>query len=283
MTFSPTIGVYRITHRSSGRYYVGSSKQLPVRLAQHRNRLNKVDHHSKYLQAMWSKYGEDSFEFEVIVNCPSWSDALDIEQQMLDEAYGSRLCMNGSRKARMPILDPEVMARARRTANSSLVYIESHRRVCIERNSSPEFQARAKAALRASPAHKDAVRKNATLLQRLEVVAKNRAAIKANGLQRQAAIASAKRMNTDPEILRKNRAATCCAVVGVHAETGEVIRFSSQSDAARHLGIWPSNIAECCKKGGTTAKGYRWSKEPVCALVMRAWVAEGVAVAAEVA
>ena len=61
-----TVGVYVITHRPSGREYIGSSVEVEKRWLRHRQDLNKNDHHSPYLQRCWTKYGEAEFDFAVL-------------------------------------------------------------------------------------------------------------------------------------------------------------------------------------------------------------------------
>lgn len=260
--FQPQVGVYRITHEPSGRYYIGSSKKLTIRFGQHRSALERGTHHCKFLQAVWNCGEAAEFTFEAIANCQTWGDALDLEQALLDETAGDRRRMNGSGRARMPILSPEVMAKARTTANASTVYIESHRQVCLARNASPEFQAKATQAMRASAKHKAAVKQNAKGLQRPDVKAKNRAAILASGKQAASAAVVAARLNSDPGVIRKRLEATCRAVIGVHLETGESVSFPSQSAAARFVGAAPSNVSMCCAGKLESCKGYRWSAVP---------------------
>lgn len=62
-------GVYQITHRDTGRSYIGSAVLFRVRWNQHRNLLRKGLHHSPFLQHAWTKYGEDSFEFLILESC----------------------------------------------------------------------------------------------------------------------------------------------------------------------------------------------------------------------
>lgn len=256
--FLDQVGVYRIFHAPSGRYYIGSSKRITVRFKQHRDALERGDHHCRFMQSVWSKSSPELFVFEVLANCRSHGDAVDLEQDLLNEAYANGVCMNGSRVARIPLLDPAVMARARATANASAHYIESHRQVCLKRNSSPEFQAKATAALRSSTKHKAAVRENAKGLKRPEVRARNRAAIVASGKQLAAAHIQMARLNSDPEMVRKNLLAISRAVVGTHIETGAVLHFPSQSAAARFLGCASSNISMACAVATKQCKGYRW-------------------------
>lgn len=256
------IGVYRITHIESGRYYIGSSKHISVRFGQHRSALDLGRHHSAYLQSLWLKHGADAFSFDVVERHKTWDAALDSEQCHLDANFKSEKCLNMSCKARMPVLSPDVMRRARETANTSLVYIQSHRDTCLKRNADPVFQAKATAAIRNSQKHKEATRKNATtILQRPDVYEKCRASLSVSVVQKEAARLQAAKMNADPEIRAKNLAITSKPVVGIHSETGEIIRFSSQSAAARHLGVSSSNISMCCSGLMSTVRGYRWVME----------------------
>jgi group I intron endonuclease len=61
--------VYKITHASSGRIYIGSSCCSRRRWNAHRSNLRHGRHPSPLLQAAWNKHGEDAFEFDVIELC----------------------------------------------------------------------------------------------------------------------------------------------------------------------------------------------------------------------
>ena len=64
-----TCGIYKITHVSRGRCYVGSATDVQKRWVRHRSELRRGIHKNKYLQSAWSLYGEDDFCFEVIGPC----------------------------------------------------------------------------------------------------------------------------------------------------------------------------------------------------------------------
>lgn len=59
-------GTYRITNTCRGIPYIGSSKDIQRRWQQHRHLLRKNTHFNSKLQAVWNKYGETAFAFEVI-------------------------------------------------------------------------------------------------------------------------------------------------------------------------------------------------------------------------
>lgn len=76
-------GIYKISHIESGRFYIGSAKNIKARWSTHRQDLIKNKHHSKYLQAIYNKYGKDSIVYEVIEYC-ELNDLLIREQYHID-------------------------------------------------------------------------------------------------------------------------------------------------------------------------------------------------------
>lgn len=64
-----TSGIYKITNKTNGIYYLGSSNNIfgnSGRWAEHINLLRRKLHDNEYLQRAWDKYGENSFKFTVI-------------------------------------------------------------------------------------------------------------------------------------------------------------------------------------------------------------------------
>lgn len=87
------IGIYCIKNQVNDKKYIGQSIHLAERLSWHRQALNRGDHHNKHLQNAWNKYGENSFEFDVVCECDE--DQLDEyernyihENKTTDERYG---------------------------------------------------------------------------------------------------------------------------------------------------------------------------------------------------
>ena len=62
-------GIYIITNAMTGSQYVGSAVNFNKQWATHIRDLKKGSHHSRYLQRAWDLYGEDAFEFDVILRC----------------------------------------------------------------------------------------------------------------------------------------------------------------------------------------------------------------------
>jgi hypothetical protein len=58
---SGPIGVYALTHVSSGQSYVGAPRSLVVRFFTHQALLVNGTHSNQALQADWNTYGPDAF------------------------------------------------------------------------------------------------------------------------------------------------------------------------------------------------------------------------------
>lgn len=90
-------GIYKITNKVNGKFYIGSSIDIEDRCENHyyshRKMLNRGEHYNNHLQNAWNKYGEENFIFEVIELYPSSIETKDkknktrlliLEQKYLD-------------------------------------------------------------------------------------------------------------------------------------------------------------------------------------------------------
>ena len=77
-------GIYRITNKTTGKVYIGSSCNLSHRLYCHKQDAKNGVHHSLLFQRAWNKYGEDDFIFEVIEHCEN-SELIEKEQHYMDK------------------------------------------------------------------------------------------------------------------------------------------------------------------------------------------------------
>ena len=64
-----TCGIYSILNKTNGKIYVGQSSNIEDRWHYHRKKLRKSFHYNTHLQNAWNKYGEDSFEFDILEKC----------------------------------------------------------------------------------------------------------------------------------------------------------------------------------------------------------------------
>lgn len=91
-------GIYLITCKASGRFYIGRSKELSIREFAHFRDLAMDEHPNAYLQNVYNKYGHDSLCFEVLAMIPE-EDLQEAEQLLLDMHFDDPKCMNISRSA----------------------------------------------------------------------------------------------------------------------------------------------------------------------------------------
>jgi len=59
-------GIYKITNLKSGKFYIGSSKDIEFRWSEHKKHLNGNYHINKKLQNAWNFYGKENFEFTIV-------------------------------------------------------------------------------------------------------------------------------------------------------------------------------------------------------------------------
>ena len=63
-------GIYSITNKADGKRYIGRSVDISRRKRDHLKALREGKNSSRHLQLAWNKWGEKSFIFEVVEECP---------------------------------------------------------------------------------------------------------------------------------------------------------------------------------------------------------------------
>ncbi len=76
-------GVYAIVNRVNGKRYVGSASNISKRWSRHRLDLRAGKHPNAHLQAAWRQYGEEFFDFVLLLICPA-EVRIEFEQRALD-------------------------------------------------------------------------------------------------------------------------------------------------------------------------------------------------------
>jgi hypothetical protein len=85
-------GIYAITNIMTQEQYIGSARDIPLRLQQHRALLLRGNHHARKLQAAWNRDGAAAFRFEILERVPDVRLLPAVEQRYLDTlkpAYNS--------------------------------------------------------------------------------------------------------------------------------------------------------------------------------------------------
>jgi hypothetical protein len=78
-------GIYKITNKVNGKYYMGRAKNLNDRWRNHYNLLLKNNHGNRYLQREWNKYKANAFRF-ILVEQVSFEKLYSTDQKYLDMA-----------------------------------------------------------------------------------------------------------------------------------------------------------------------------------------------------
>lgn len=106
-------GIYQIVNCKNGHVYVGSSSNLDRRFIEHKSRLRKNNHVNSYLQNAWNLYGEDSFEFDVLITCHP-DMLLYYEQQFIDKGNPEyNLCPTAGNTLGRKLSDSECRRRSK--------------------------------------------------------------------------------------------------------------------------------------------------------------------------
>lgn len=85
-----TSGIYCIKNITNGKLYVGSTINFYGRWANHKSELRKGIHDNSYLQRSWNKYGEQAFEFAVLLECPESELAINEDRLIRETKSGTR-------------------------------------------------------------------------------------------------------------------------------------------------------------------------------------------------
>lgn len=80
-------GIYEIVNLVTNHRYIGSTSNFYNRWKAHKSYLRNGKYKTSHFQRAWDKYGEDAFEFRIIVRIPIQS-LLYCEQVFLNEEFG---------------------------------------------------------------------------------------------------------------------------------------------------------------------------------------------------
>ena len=109
--FKNISGIYKITCTANGKFYIGSAKDIHLRLARHKSDLSRNVHHNALLQRAVNKYGKDVFEFEILEFVDDLESLLQREQHYLDTLnpcdinVGFNLAIEAGSKLGVPVTE----------------------------------------------------------------------------------------------------------------------------------------------------------------------------------
>ena len=84
MSYKKITGIYMIRCKINNKVYIGRSKNIKDRWKQHKRELRNNKHYNKNIQKDWNKYGQDCFEFNIIVECEEYK-LNELERKYINE------------------------------------------------------------------------------------------------------------------------------------------------------------------------------------------------------
>ena len=237
-------GIYKITSTNTAHFYIGSSHNLSKRKSDHFSLLKRKQHPNKYLQRVFDKYQDLSFE--VIEECTT--DLLIVREQhyidTLKPKYNLRPVAESNRGWSMP----EEARQKISIRNKGKKLSEEHKKVISDKN---------KIILKGrklSEQHIESIRKARTGWK-LSEATKNKIREKAIGRD----IGKLLSQETKDKIGK----AFSKKVYQYSLENVFIQEFSSCSEAFRATGISNSSIASCCRGKRKSAGNYKWYYEKI--------------------
>lgn len=142
-TVPPVPGVYQIVCLATGKRYIGSSQDIKARWKSHRTALRGGYHDNPRLQHAWNKYGEASFQFQII-ETTTLDTILTREQHYIDalhvcdDRYGFNIALYAEASARGRVMSEAQREKIRARA-STFRHTEETKRMMSERNTGRYF------------------------------------------------------------------------------------------------------------------------------------------------
>lgn len=93
-------GIYKITCRANGHFYIGRTVDFEKRIQQHGNDLQRGAHKNQRLQHCYDKYGAETIVYRLIEPLRDGGSQIEIEQGLIDKYIDNEKCMNINRTAK---------------------------------------------------------------------------------------------------------------------------------------------------------------------------------------
>ncbi len=208
-------------------FYVGQSTRPSVRWSRHKWLLKAGRHHNARLQAVYTKYGQNSFSFQVMETVTE-TVIDELEQWWLDEMHGWRCCLNISRDVKAPTrgfkFTQEMIEKARKNRKPQVITDEMRLAFSIR------FSGENHPNFGKSPSTETREKLSASKSGRLNHF-------------------FGKSGENSP---------VARSVRGVSLKDGNVLEFKCIADAKKH-GFNPNNISSVCSGRRKSHGGYSWN------------------------
>lgn len=228
--------IYMIYNDINMNFYIGSTTNKESREYRHFRDLKNGNHHSKYLQRAYNKYGREHFHFIVIDECED-ENLIALEQMYLDKVdFSCGNCYNVSK-----------------VASNCVLFGEKNGMCGLKGENNPNYGKR-----RTEESKKkisDALKGKAKSISMKEKLSKTRK----EKFKLGEIVIHNKGKKMSDEQRDKISKARKIPVVCINVNTMEILKiYDSIKDASEELGIDSSSIAKCCKGKVKTAGKFLW-------------------------
>ena len=153
-------GIYQITNTITGKFYIGSAKNIKERWNSHKSELRRNTHCNYRLQNSWNKYGESAFKFSVLDICDE-ENRFELEQFYLDETqcYLSEIGYNIARIVECPPMTEESRKRQSESLKSNTEFMNYCSKFMTKLHADPETQQKIINAIKSSEKCKENLQK----------------------------------------------------------------------------------------------------------------------------
>ena len=246
-----TCGIYMIRNIVNGKMYIGQAIDIECdRWKQHRAYLKGGYHTNKHLQNDWNKYGEENFEFSILLECEE-SQLNTYEEYYIFElmTYNPKVGYNktyGGNSGR----PTEEYRKKLSEANKGRILSDGWRKKISEANKGKHLSKEHKRKI--SEANKG--ENNPNYGKPLSEEHKKKLSEAHKGKQHTEE--TKKKMSESRKGENNPKSKT---VVQIDLNTNEIINiYFSANEAARLTGFNQSAISKCCRSEQKTHKGFKW-------------------------
>lgn len=227
-----TCGIYMIQNKVNGKIYIGQAVDIEDRWKIHKKELRGGYHINKHLQNAWNKYGQENFEFSILLECEE-SDLNMYEQYYIFElmTYDRKVGYNknyGGYRGR-----PTEETKKKMSENHAHAKGEDH--PMYGKHHTEETKRKMSEAQKGKPLseeHKKKLRENH---------------------------ANNKGENHPMYGRTGENNPKSKPIVQIYPDTNEVVNtYFGIAETARQTGFNGSTISKCCRGKLKTHKGYKW-------------------------
>ena len=238
-----TCGIYMIQNKVNGKIYIGQTLDIEDRWEKHKYMLRGGYHSNKHLQRAWNKYGEENFEFSILLECEesqlnTFEEYYIFELMTYDDKVGYNKNYGGS--------SGRPTEETKRKISENNIWNDKERCEEQRKKISETMKGKAKS---------EETKKKISETEKGKIVSEE---------TRRKMSESRKGKKYNKHKIREGGNTNSKPVVQIDPNTNEVVNtYYGANEAERQTGFHNGHISECCnnkylRPGNNIYKGYKW-------------------------